>query len=359
MTSLPIYAMEVTRTMQPEWHLERRTHRRRRRHKEPERVLTPHEQALEEAETAAQKRVSFFGHTIVWAMCVLFFVVTAGPFPALVIATMWGIFLARNGYNAVIAPDLKRKYLEEEMQLRLPQQVLRERQLAEGEHARSLERLSAGIAHEIRNPITAAKSLVQQIGEDPSDPENREYAKVAIDELNRVERSIAHLLRYAREEPVKTETTSLADVIESAMDTFKDRLSRRDVRVDQQVAGDTRLTGDPDKLRRVVINLVSNSLDAMEEMPDATLTIASGQNLAGTEVWVQVKDNGLGMSADKVEKIFSPFHTSKAHGTGLGLAITRKLVEGHGGRIEVSSEEGVGTAFTVTLPRDIHAEERL
>ena len=142
------------------------------------------------------------------------------------------------------------------------------------------------------------------------------------------------------------------------MDTFKDRLSRQAVRVDQQVSGDTRLEGDPDKLRRVVINLVSNALDAMEETPDATLTIASGQNLAGTEVWVQVKDNGLGMSRDKVEQIFSPFHTSKASGTGLGLAITRKLVEGHGGRIEVNSEEGVGTAFIVTIPRNLSNEDR-
>ena len=359
MTSLPIYAMEVSRPMQSDWHADRRSLRRRRRHREPERELTPHEQALKEADAAAQKRVSFFGHTIVWGMCVLFFVVTAGVFPAMIIALLWGIFLARSGYNAVIAPDLKRRYLEEEMQLRLPQQVLRERQLAEGEHARSLERLSAGIAHEIRNPITAAKSLVQQIGEDPSDPDNGEYARVAIEELNRVEHSIAHLLRYAREEPVKSEQTVLADVVESAMDTFKDRLARQSVRVDQQVAGDTRLDGDPDKLRRVVINLVSNALDAMEDAPDAKLTVAAGQNLAGTEVWLQIKDNGMGMSRDKIEKIFSPFHTSKAHGTGLGLAITRKLVELHGGRIEVNSEEGVGTAFIVTLPRQVGLEERV
>ncbi|MEO1337711.1 MAG: HAMP domain-containing sensor histidine kinase, partial [Myxococcota bacterium] len=245
------------------------------------------------------------------------------------------------------------------MQLRLPQQVLRERQLAEGQHARSLEELSAGIAHEIRNPITAAKSLVQQIGEDPSDPENAEYARVAIQELDRVERSIAHLLRYAREEPVKTESTSMQDIIESAMDTFKDRLTRQDVKVDQQVNGDTRITGDPDKLRRVVINLVNNALDALEEIPDAKLTIASGQNLAGTEVWLQVKDNGMGMSKDKVAKIFAPFHTSKSTGTGLGLPITRKLIDKHGGRIEVNSEESVGTTFIVTLPRSLSIEERV
>ncbi len=307
---------------------------------------------MEEAERAAQKRVSFFGHTIVYVMTILFFVVASGNVGvALIIATMWGIFLARQGYFAIIAPDLRRRYLEEEMQLRLPQQVLQERQIAEGEHARSLERLSAGIAHEIRNPITAAKSLVQQIGEDPSDPENAQYARIAIDELDRVERSIAHLLRYAKEEPVETESTSLSDVIESALETFRDRFERQTVRVDQQITGDTRLNGDADKLRRVVINLVSNALDAMEETPDAVLTIEAGQNLAGTEVWFQVRDNGMGMSREKVGQIFQPFHTSKAHGTGLGLAITRKLVESHRGRIEVHSQEAVGTTFIVTLPR--------
>lgn len=352
MTAFRIYAMELSRAMQPDWPAERgMRHRRRRRRKTPDRVLTPHEKALEEADRAAQRRVSFYGEVVMWATFVSFLGVVASMSAALTVAAIWGMFLARKGYNTMIAPDLKRRYLEEEMQLRLPQQVLQEKRLAEGEHARTLERLSAGIAHEIRNPITAAKSLVQQIGEDPNDPDNAEYARVAVEELDRVERSIGHLLRYAREEPLKTEPTALAEVIESAMETFKERLTRQSVRIEQNVDGDTRLDGDPDKLRRVVINLVSNALDAMEEVPDATLTVAAGQNLAGTEVWIQVQDTGMGMSPELVDTLFSPFTTSKAHGTGLGLAITRKLVEGHGGRIEVNSQEGVGTAFTVTLPR--------
>ena len=85
----------------------------------------------------------------------------------------------------------------------------RERRVLEGRHVRSLEDLSAQVAHEIRNPITAAKSLVQQMGEDPTSAENVGYAKVALEELDRVERSVAHLLRYAREEDLRLAEVSL------------------------------------------------------------------------------------------------------------------------------------------------------
>ena len=111
--------------------------------------------------------------------------------------------------------------------------------------------------------------------------------------------------------------------------------------------------GVPDKLRRVIINLLGNALDAFEEreVVSPRLQIASGENLAGTEVWIRVKDNGPGIEAERLDKIFSPFYTSKSSGTGLGLAISKKLVDAHGGSIEAHSAPGSGTEFVLTFPR--------
>jgi signal transduction histidine kinase len=120
------------------------------------------------------------------------------------------------------------------------------------------------------------------------------------------------------------------------------------------------LRGDPEKLRRVLINLIGNALDAFVEAKTAAphLTLQAGENLAGTEVWLRVRDNGPGMDAERLGKIWSPFYTSKSTGTGLGLALSRKVIEAHGGAIEAGSAPGEGTEFLITLPRANGAGER-
>ena len=135
---------------------------------------------------------------------------------------------------------------------------------------------------------------------------------------------------------------------------------RLGVVIEQDVRGAGPLRGDPEKLRRVVINLVSNALDAFAEAhtENPVLQVQAGENLAGTEVWVRVRDNGPGIDPDAAARIFDPFFTRKQSGTGLGLPITRKLVEAHGGDIELDTELGRGTEFVVTLPKEARGETR-
>jgi signal transduction histidine kinase len=113
------------------------------------------------------------------------------------------------------------------------------------------------------------------------------------------------------------------------------------------------ILGDAEKLRRVFLNLLDNAIDAMEQggtrAPE--LQVQIGENLGHTEVWVRVKDNGPGIEAGRVAKIWTPFHTSKETGTGLGLAICKKIVEGHHGTIDVSSSPGAGADFVLTFPK--------
>jgi signal transduction histidine kinase len=339
---------------------EARRRRRRRRHR-PGRMLSTEERAYRDAARRAKARIGFYAHLVAYAVVNLFLFVelrSGARFTAL----FWGIGLAFHYFSALVMPDLRRRIVKREVDHQVASGMSRERRAISDQHVRSLEDLSAQVAHEIRNPITAAKSLVQQMGEDPTSAENVGYAKVALEELDRVERSVAHLLRYAREEDLRLAEVSLADVVDSALETLHDRIDAQRVRLVREDGYDDVVRGDAEKLRRVVINLVGNALDAFAEGGAARggqpiLEVLAGENLAGTECWLRVRDNGPGIDARALAQIWSPFYSSKSSGTGLGLAIAKKVVESHGGTIEVSSQPGAGAEFTITLPKS-HGEVR-
>jgi two-component system sensor histidine kinase HydH len=294
---------------------------------------------------AANHRIGFIAHYIVFSMVIALVGLTGGLLPAAITGLAWGVGLACHGFFAIVAPILRRRWTEGSTQ---------DRRVVEGRHARSLEELSASIAHEIRNPITAAKSLVAQMGEDPSNAENVEYARVAIEELDRVERSIAHLLRFARDEEVVMGDARMREIVDSALESFQDRFERSHVLVKRAIDTDGPMRADAEKIRRVVINLLQNALDALEGAGEGApcIEIAAGENLARTEVWLRVRDNGPGIPADRLERIFTPFYTSKENGTGLGLAIAKKIADAHGGSLEAHAPPGgSGTEMMLVLPK--------
>jgi signal transduction histidine kinase len=317
------------------------------------RALTEEERIYREAERRARRKLGFLRHLIVFVFVSFFLLVVSRRAVALVPILLWGIGLSMHFVSAMIGPGLRDRWLRSEVEQQVRRRVTSERRVLEGEKTRSLEELSASIAHEIRNPITAAKSLVQQMAEDPASPDNAEYATVALQELERVERSISHLLRYGREDRLTTGVMPLGDAVKGALETLRERTRRLGADVHTEIEPGANVLGDAEKLRRVFINLVGNALDAFEEAATEapSLDIDVGVSLAGTEVWARVRDNGPGMDAETLGKVFRPFYTSKANGTGLGLAISRKLIEAHRGTIEIESEVGRGTELVITFPR--------
>ena len=322
------------------------------RSRSKQRWLTPEERVYHEASRRAERKLKFFQHAISYVFVVVLLSFIARPL-GVIVALGWGIGLASHFFQAMLAPELRRRWIQGEVERQVRKTVSRERRTLEGEKLRSLEELSASIAHEIRNPITAAKSLVQQMGEDPGSGENVEYANVALQELDRVEHSISHLLRYAREEEMQLRTMRMTEVVGGALETFRERVARNGIGLKRSIDAEGEMEGDPEKLRRVIINLVGNALDSIEEahIEDPVVELGVGENLAGTEVWVRVKDNGPGIDEETQARIFRPFFTSKSNGTGLGLAISRKLVDAHGGAIEVHSTPGAGTEFVLNFPK--------
>jgi len=333
---------------------ERETSSKRGRRRLRARDLTPEERAYREAERRANSKIAFFRHLIVYGFVMLFLALaTRSVFVVSIVGLFWGMGLASHFFGALVAPGLRRRWIRDEVLREVSRTHTRQRRVLEGEKARSLEELSASIAHEIRNPITAAKSLVQQMGEDPASCDNVEYAAVALEELERVERSISHLLRYAREEEVQLRAMRLGSAVESALAALAERTDKLGVDVRRDLAAEVEIDGDPEKLPRVFINLIGNALDAFEQggTREPRLELSVGESLAGTEVWARVRDNGPGMAPETLAMVFKPFYTEKTNGTGLGLAITRKLIDAHGGEIKVESTPGKGTEFEIVLPK--------
>jgi len=317
-----------------------------------ESLLTPEEREYLEVKRLAEEKLEFYREALKLALIVVPLLIFL-PIVGVIVLIVGGMKLLKKLHRTLIEPGLRARLIRDEVSKRVNLQVDTERESLEGRHARSLEELSASIAHEIRNPITAAKSLVQQMGEDPTARDNVEYANVALGELERVERSISHLLRFARDEDVRSTEVRMAEILDSALETFRERAARSQVELIRQFDSEGRMYGDAEKLRRVAINLVGNAIDSLEEsqVEKATVEVAMGENLAGTEVWIRVRDNGPGIEGPDPERLFTPFFTSKTGGTGLGLAITKKLVDAHGGSIEVISEPGRGAEFVLTFPK--------
>lgn len=312
---------------------------------------------VKRARSRAGARIGFLGHGVVYVATFLLLAFIWLP-AAIIVALAWGIGLAAHGFFAVIAPMLREHWVERELAQAVPRVRADERRLSEGRHARDVERLAASLAHEIRNPIAAAKSLVRQIGEDPTGPDAREYARVAEAELDRVETSIAHLLRFAREEPLRTREVRLTAVIAAALDSAAERTAG--VRVQREIT-DAPLDADEDKLRRAVLNLVANAADAVRPLEPARheLRVEAGPSFDGAEIWIRVVDRGPGIDAAMRDRVFEPWVTGKDAGTGLGLPIARKLCEAHGGSLEIERTGEDGTAMLITLPaRATGAEAR-
>jgi signal transduction histidine kinase len=307
------------------------------------------EQILARARARAAAEMGFYGHLtaylgVITCLALINLMTTWYPW-FLWPAIGWGFGLGSHWMGVFGSRALKARYFDPAVE----RELQREKAAMQTEKQASLDELSSTIAHEIRNPIAAAKSLVQQMGEDPHSVENVEYAKVALDELDRVERRIAHLLKFAKEEDYAMAPVNLATVVDSALTQLRGKLDAAKVApVRNYITGPT-IVADGEKLKQVFANVLDNAIDAFDGVPEnrrIELFIENG----GSNAVVRVRDNGCGIPPDKLDRIFNPFFTTKEKGTGLGMAISRKIVEAHAGTMDVASEPGRGTEFVVTLP---------
>jgi signal transduction histidine kinase len=230
----------------------------------------------------------------------------------------------------------------------LTRAVAVERSLAHSEKLAVIGELTARIAHEIRNPVTAARSLAQQLVDEPASPYRTEHG-VILEELERIERHVAELLRFARHEEYQFDAVDLGELVAVTMRRLRPRLEAAGVGVELDVPRGVVAHADREKMRQVLVNLIENSIDALRDVA-GTRRLSIGLSGANGVVRVRVGDTGPGVPAAALPQLFQPFFSTKATGTGLGLAIVRRTVEAHRGRIAASCPDGSGMLFEIELP---------
>jgi two-component system sensor histidine kinase HydH len=220
-------------------------------------------------------------------------------------------------------------------------------------HLAALGRLAAGVAHEVRNPLSSLKGFAQFLRSrfQPGSDEER-YSDIMIEEVERLDRVVQELLDFARPVSPTREPVSANAVVREALSLVSEDAGFRNVRVVQKLGNDLpHALADPLQVKQVLLNLFLNAIEAMGQ--GGTLTVATGAERCDDGrpyVTIAVTDTGVGLDADELVKLFEPFYTTKQKGTGLGLTIVSRLVEQNGGHIDVTSATGEGTTFSLRLP---------
>jgi signal transduction histidine kinase len=224
--------------------------------------------------------------------------------------------------------------------------------------------LASTVAHEVRNPLNAIGMTAQRLRREflngsqaasgPDDTELRELLDVLGGETQRINRIVQQFLDYARPPRLSLRQASLRNMLETAAEALRAKAATRGITIASDLAGAGDALFDPDQLKQAVDNLLRNAIDAS---PDGG-RVRLGARRDGRDHVIEVADQGPGIPADLVPKIFDLYFTTKADGTGVGLAVTHQIVEAHQGRIDVESSPGAGTRMSVRIPASQEATDR-
>jgi two-component system NtrC family sensor kinase len=251
--------------------------------------------------------------------------------------------------------------LETKVEERTEQLKVAHERLKQTDRLASLGQLSASVAHEINNPLSGVLNLsmlLQRILKDDGVPpgrieEFRKYLSQVVSETTRVGRIVQDLLAFSRRSKPQHTNVDLNSVIDATVNIISHKLTLMSVSLSLQL--DETLPSvscDSSQIQQVLINLVMNAAEAAQSKPDGHVSVRTGANRGANELVLEVSDNGDGIPAEILPRVFDPFYTTKesGKGVGLGLAVVYGIVHEHHGEIEVKSCVGVGTTFSVRLP---------
>ena len=226
---------------------------------------------------------------------------------------------------------------------RLQDEVRRQEKLA------AMGGLAAGVAHEVRNPLSSIKALATFFaGQFEDGSESHEAAKVMVQEVDRLNRVITELLEFSRPTDLKRQASDVGQLIYRSIQLVQQDAANKRIEIKMSITDDICSAWiDPDRLTQCLLNLYLNAIQAMEDGGTLTVTCKPGET--GNFIIV-VSDTGSGIPGDHLDKVFDPYYTTKSKGTGLGLAIVQKIVEAHGGSTTVRSASDEGTTFSINIP---------
>lgn len=236
-------------------------------------------------------------------------------------------------------------------------QLLRKRmeeankRLVQVEKLASIGHISTGIAHEIRNPLTAVKLNIQKLSEKKDlDEYDLSYLEISLEAIAQIEKFIKELLNFARVPTLNLDWFPVEQIVEGSLKMIAETLELKKVRLEKDYQeGLPQVRVDADKIRQVILNILQNSCEAVDVGGTILIALSRGQNPSGDCVRIVISDDGKGIPARDWENVFEPFYTTKSSGIGLGLAIARRILEQHHGSIRVKEKSGWGTSFEIIL----------
>ena len=224
------------------------------------------------------------------------------------------------------------------------------REIARSQRLASVGRLAAGVAHEIRNPLSSIKGFATYFKERyPDAPREQETANIMIAEVDRLNRVVGQLLEFARPVAVSPQLASLTQLIDNSIKLIEQQAKEKQITVKTlNSARSDRALIDADRISQVLLNLYLNAIESMK--PGGTLAVELSADGEESAIGIKVSDTGCGIPAEHLPRIFDPYFTTKSTGTGLGLAIAHNIIEAMGGQIKISSRPDKGTTIILTLP---------
>ncbi len=222
------------------------------------------------------------------------------------------------------------------------------------EQLASLSVITAGIAHDIGTPLHVILGYSEMLRDSLPDPKDRRRAEVITEQVRRVTDLLQTLLNIARPGESMRARVRLGEVLDHALDFFREKLAKRNIEVERIFSPVPELVGDRDRLEQVFLNLISNAVDAMPTGGRLMAILETDKTRDGDFVRATLADTGVGMDPETCAQVFEPFYTTKERGkgNGLGLVVSKSIVTDHGGTIECESEPEKGTRFSVILPVD-------
>lgn len=228
-----------------------------------------------------------------------------------------------------------------------------EGQLRKAERLSTIGELAAVLAHEIRNPLGSIQGTAEILKDDfqPGD-RKYEFLEIMVKESKRLNNVVEDFLRLARPQPVQMRECDLLLELNNVISLVSSEARRRSIALECRVDTLPAFEGDPEKMRQAFLNIILNGLQAAATGGSVIISSQCTESETREAAWVELlfADSGPGIPPEEKERIFEPFFTTKEGGTGLGLAITRKIIEGHGGKITVESQPGSGAIFRTRLP---------
>jgi two-component system NtrC family sensor kinase len=242
--------------------------------------------------------------------------------------------------------------LEEEVEKKGEEIRKAQDKLVQAEKLAALGRLTADVAHEIRNPLTALGGFGRRLLRMAANEKEKEYADIVVSEVERLEHILRDVLTFSRDAKFHLERQPVTDAVKEAISLLSEACEERSIRVETDFGTELPVLIDREQVRQAVSNLMVNAMDAMQG--GGTLTVSTGAEEANslTYVAIHVSDTGTGIPEEKLPLIFEPFYTTKeiGHGTGLGLSISRKIIEEHGGFIRALNRAEGGVTVSLYFP---------